>query len=68
MQANDCGEPILFSDTVKERENIVRGGWIETSYGLVGKHDLRLLGQGAGNPDSLLLPAADRVHSLQCEV
>jgi hypothetical protein len=58
---HDAG-PVLLVDRVSEGlDHLVRQGGVQAGGGLVGQHHGRLMDQGAGNGDALLLAARQLV-------
>src|SRR5918993_1741108 len=65
MQADDGGDAVLAADAVQIGKNPLGRRWIEAGNGLVGEDDLRLLRHGAGDADTLLLAARQRVGTIK---
>src|SRR5690625_1027474 len=60
MQVDDGGDAVLAGDAFQVVHHGARGRRVQAGYRLVRQHDRRLLGQGAGDTDALLLAARKR--------
>src|SRR5690625_1692791 len=63
MQVDDGGDAVLAGDAFQVVHHGARGRRVQAGYRLVGEHDRRLLGQGAGDTDALLLAARKCVRA-----
>lgn len=61
MKADDGGDTVLAADFSEKAQHADRGFRIQTGHRLVGEDDGRLLSQRSGDPDALLLAAAEPI-------
>lgn len=63
VQTDHGGDAILSADFAKHAQDADRGFRVKARHRLVGEDNVRLLSQGPGDPDPLLLAAAEAIRA-----